>query len=58
VSIAAGRVLNTLVFDVSPADPISLTAAAGTLLVVALLATYVPMKRALDVNPMQILRSE
>ena len=46
------------VFEVSPTDPLTLGAAAGLLLVVGLLATLNPTRRAARVDPMQALRAE
>jgi predicted permease len=46
-----------LLFQVSPADPLSLAAAALGLALVALLATLLPARRATRVNPVIALRS-
>jgi ABC-type lipoprotein release transport system permease subunit len=45
-------------FDMSPTDPLTLTAAAIVLTLVALLAGYLPARRASRVNPLSALRYE
>jgi predicted permease len=55
---ACTRLLGTLVFGVSPVDPASFAAAAGVLAAVALLAQYLPVRRALRIDPARALRAE
>ena len=58
VALAASRLLTKLLFEVSPADPISLLGSAVLLLIVALVAAYVPARHATRVDPVQALRSD
>jgi predicted permease len=62
IGIAAALVLTremqTLLFNVSPFDPATLGAVAGVLCLVALVACYVPARRAARVDPMTALRHE
>jgi ABC-type antimicrobial peptide transport system permease subunit len=53
-----GRFASTLLFELSPKDPASLVLASTVLLVVALLAAYLPARRATKVDPLVALRDE
>jgi putative ABC transport system permease protein len=57
-SVAATRYLGSLVFGVSPTDPATFASAATLLMVVALLAHWVPVRRALRIDPALALRGE
>jgi putative ABC transport system permease protein len=54
----ASRGLASELYGVRPGDPESFTAAAGTLLVVALLGAWIPARRAMKVDPVVALRDE
>jgi putative ABC transport system permease protein len=55
---AISRVLSVALYGVSPIDPVSFGAAAALLLGVALLANYIPAKRATQIDPIIALRYE
>ena len=56
---AAGvRVLRSYLYGIAPDDPLTFVAAPLALLAVALLACYVPARRATRIAPMDVLRSE
>lgn len=55
---AATRVVTSLLWGVTPADPTALTAGVGVLLVAAALAVWRPVGRALRVDPVTSLRAE
>jgi putative ABC transport system permease protein len=54
----ATRAVRTMLYGVEPNDAATFAAAAGTLAVVALLAGWLPARRAARVDPMTALRSE
>ena len=58
VSLAFSRVIQSQLFQVSPFDPLTFTATALVLIAAALLACYVPARRATRVDPMDALRYE
>ncbi len=52
------RFVRTMLFDVSPADPLTFAAISGVLAGVAFLACYIPARRATRVDPLVALREE
>ena len=52
------RVFQSMLFGVSPADPVTFFSVSGLLAAVALLACYLPAQRATRVNPLVALREE
>jgi predicted permease len=57
-SLAAATLLRGLLFGVRAADPGTLAEVAAVLGVAALLASYIPARRAASVNPVEALRAE
>jgi predicted permease len=57
-SLAGARWIGALLFGIEPNDPATLIEAALVLLAVALLASYIPARRAAKVDPMMALRYE
>ena len=58
VAIGAGRLLRAMLFGVTPMDPVTLGSVAFILLAVGLVASYLPARRAMRVDPVVALRYE
>ncbi|MEP6495790.1 MAG: ABC transporter permease [bacterium] len=52
------RLLRSLLFEISPTDPVALGAACGALLTVAAVAAYLPARRATKIDPALALRAD
>jgi putative ABC transport system permease protein len=57
-SLAFSRILAGFLYEVSPTDPFTIVGVAALLIFVALLASYLPARRAMRVDPMVALRYE
>ena len=57
-ALVIGRYLASLLFEVSPRDPVAYAAAGTVLLAVSALACFIPARRATKVNPIEALRVE
>jgi ABC-type antimicrobial peptide transport system permease subunit len=58
VALALTRLMGSLLFEVSPIDPLTYAAVCASLTAAAVLASYVPALRATMVNPVTALRAE
>jgi predicted permease len=57
-ALAGSHLLTKLLFEVSPADPVSMIGSAALLIAVALLAAYLPARHATKIDPVQALKSD
>ena len=57
-AVLVTRAMESLLYGIKPDDPTSFAAAAGLLVIVTLLASYVPASRAASVDPAITLRAE
>ena len=58
LGVLASRVLRYLVYQATPRDPLVLMGALAAMALVGILATWIPARRALAVDPAQLLREE
>jgi predicted permease len=58
LAFASARLVSSLLFEVSPYDPLLATGAVCVLLAVGATASLIPARRAASIEPMQALRSE
>jgi len=58
LSLSTTRIMSNLTYGVSPFDAMTLTTATLLLVATGLLASYIPARRAANVDPMQALRRE
>jgi predicted permease len=58
LAYAASRLIASRLYGVAPQDPLTLTLAAGLLVLVAVSAAYLPARRASRLDPMAALRQE
>jgi ABC-type antimicrobial peptide transport system permease subunit len=58
LSLAGARVLRSVLFDVSPTDPVVIATAVATLLGVALAACWIPGRRAARIQPVEVMAGE
>jgi len=58
LGILASRVLALIVYQATPRDPLVLAGAALTMLLMGMLATWIPARRAMNIDPVRLLRDE
>jgi putative ABC transport system permease protein len=58
MAIVTGRALASLLYELSPTDPVTLAAVCALLAGIALLASYLPARRATRIDPVVALRAE
>jgi putative ABC transport system permease protein len=58
VAAALSRAMSSLLFGIEPMDPAAYMVAIGVILASAVLASYLPARRAATIDPIQTLRAE
>ncbi len=58
LALILARALKSLIYDVSPADPLTFTAIGFSVIAIAILACYIPARKATEADPMIALRAE
>jgi ABC-type antimicrobial peptide transport system permease subunit len=56
--LAGGQLISALLFEVSPADPVTLLSVGALMLVVAALASFIPARLSMRIEPVIALRSD
>jgi len=57
-ALALTRVISSLLYDINPTDPVTFVCVSLLLAGVALLASYIPARRATKIDPMRVLKYE
>jgi len=57
-AVALGGVMSSILYGIRPTDPLTFVAVAGVLAAAALLACWLPARRAARIDPMVALRAE
>lgn len=57
-ALLLGRIMRATLYETSPVDPGVLVGAVAVLIAAVIAASYLPVRRAMDVNPVDVLRSE
>jgi ABC-type antimicrobial peptide transport system permease subunit len=55
---ATTRALTSLLYSVTPSDPLTFVLIGGAVAVIALLASYIPARRAVRIDPVDALRAD
>jgi ABC-type antimicrobial peptide transport system permease subunit len=58
LALGTGKIVSSILFEVSSTDPFAFTLAPAVLAIAALLATWLPARRATKISPMTALRTE
>jgi ABC-type antimicrobial peptide transport system permease subunit len=58
LALTLARVLKSLIYDVSPADPLTFGSVGLMVIAIAVLACYIPARKATKADPMIALRAE
>ena len=58
LGVLTSRLLAALVYEASPRDPLVLLGSVLSMILIGLIATWIPARRALSINPAQLLRED
>jgi ABC-type antimicrobial peptide transport system permease subunit len=58
LALLTGRAIESLLFETAPSDPVTLGVVAALLVVVSVVASVLPARRAARVDPLTAMRSE
>jgi ABC-type antimicrobial peptide transport system permease subunit len=58
LAVATAKIVSGILYEVGALDPVAFTVAPLVLIIAAIIATWLPARRATQVDPIQALRSE
>jgi predicted permease len=58
IALSSTRILKSLLFELSPLDPVAISASIAAVAVMTIAAAWLPARRATKINPIQALRAE
>jgi ABC-type antimicrobial peptide transport system permease subunit len=58
LGLASGQILSAVVYQASPRDPLTLAMVCGVMAMVALASSWGPLRRAIKLDPVRVLREE
>lgn len=58
IALGVSQILKSLLYEVSPLDPVSFIAVAAVLTAIGIVACWIPARRAARINPIEALRAE
>jgi ABC-type antimicrobial peptide transport system permease subunit len=57
-ALALSRIMSSLLYGVTPTDPVAFVLIGPALMIIALTAAFMPVRKALAVNPSEALRHD
>jgi ABC-type antimicrobial peptide transport system permease subunit len=58
ISAITVRLMSSVLYGVKPTDPLAFAGSAAMVILVALVASWIPARRAASIDPIQALRTE
>jgi ABC-type antimicrobial peptide transport system permease subunit len=58
IAAGLGRFMSSLVFEISPLDPLTFMTAPLLLAIAVIVASYLPARHATSLNPVQVLKAD
>jgi predicted permease len=58
IALSSTRILKSLLYELSPLDPVAISASVAAVAVMTIAAAWIPASRATKINPIQALRAE
>jgi ABC-type antimicrobial peptide transport system permease subunit len=58
IALSSTRILKSLLYELSPLDPVAISASVAAVALMTIAAAWIPASRAAKINPIQALRAE